>query len=218
RRRGRARGGARQAGGRPGAGGQDGGAGARACIAALRGGADGGGVPRALPRARRAAGAEAVGGLMRFAFFIHSAVSDWNHGNAHFLRGLMSALVRGGHTVACWEPRRAWSLENLLADHGVVPVVEFARAYPELDVRSYDSASHGLEDELRAACVGADVVMVHEWNEPRVANLLASVARAAGALAVFHDTHHRPWSDPGSIARFDLQAFDGVLAFGDVLG
>ena len=154
---------------------------------------------------------------MRFAFFIHSAASDWNHGNAHFLRGLMSALVRGGHSVVSYEPRRAWSLENLLADHGIAPVVEFARAYPELDVRSYDPASPALDDELRAACAGADVVMVHEWNEPPVANLLASIARAAGALAVFHDTHHRPWSDPGSIARFDLQAFDGVLAFGDVL-
>jgi len=154
---------------------------------------------------------------MRFAFFIHSAVSDWNHGNAHFLRGLMSALARGGHAVTCWEPRRAWSLENLLADHGIAPVVEFARAYPELDVRTYDPGSPAVEEALRAACAGADVVMVHEWNEPRIANLLASVARAAGALAVFHDTHHRPWSDPESIARFDLQAFDGVLAFGEVL-
>jgi hypothetical protein len=36
---------------------------------------------------------------MRFVFFVHSAVSDWNHGNAHFLRGLMSALARRGHDV-----------------------------------------------------------------------------------------------------------------------
>ena len=34
---------------------------------------------------------------MRIVFFVHSAVSDWNHGNAHFLRGLMSALTRMGH-------------------------------------------------------------------------------------------------------------------------
>jgi spore maturation protein CgeB len=154
---------------------------------------------------------------MRFVFFIHSAVSDWNHGNAHFLRGLMSALVRGGHSVASYEPRAAWSLENLLKDHGVAPVVEFARAYPEIDVRSYDPASPALPEELAAACAGADVVMVHEWNEPHVVNLLARVAKEAGALAVFHDTHHRPWSEPDSIARFDLRAFDGVLAFGDVL-
>jgi spore maturation protein CgeB len=154
---------------------------------------------------------------MRFVFFVHSAASDWNHGNAHFLRGLMSALVRGGHSVSSYEPRGAWSLENLLADHGVAPVVEFARAYPEIDVRGYDPASASLSDELAVACAGADVVMVHEWNEPHVVNLLASVAKRAGALAIFHDTHHRPWSQPDVIARFDLRAYDGVLAFGDVL-
>ncbi|HEX8830938.1 MAG TPA: glycosyltransferase [Longimicrobium sp.] len=154
---------------------------------------------------------------MRFVFFVHSVVSDWNHGNAHFLRGLMSALVRGGHSVSSYEPRGAWSLQNLLNDHGVAPVVEFARAYPEIDVRGYDSASPSLAEDLAAACAGADVVMVHEWNDPHVVNLLASVAHAAGALAIFHDTHHRPWSQPEVIARFDLKAYDGVLAFGDVL-
>jgi spore maturation protein CgeB len=154
---------------------------------------------------------------MRFVFFIHSAASDWNHGNAHFLRGLMSALARMGHTVDSWEPRGAWSLQNLLADHGIGPVVEFARAYPEIPVHSYDPASPALADELAAACAGADVVMVHEWNEPEVVNLLPSVAHAAGALAIFHDTHHRPWSHPEAIARFDLRAYDGVLAFGEVL-
>ena len=154
---------------------------------------------------------------MRFVFFIHSAISDWNHGNAHFLRGLMSALTRMGHDVASYEPRGAWSLQNLLADHGVGPVVEFARAYSEIPVRTYDPASPALEDELAAACAGADVVMVHEWNEPRVANAVARIAKEAGALAVFHDTHHRPWSEPDTIARFRLASFDGVLAFGDVL-
>ncbi|HET7231639.1 MAG TPA: glycosyltransferase [Longimicrobium sp.] len=154
---------------------------------------------------------------MRFVFFIHSAVSDWNHGNAHFIRGLMGALVRGGHSVSSYEPRGAWSLQNLLTDHGVAPVVEFARAYPEIDVRTYDPASPSLAEDLAAACAGANVVMVHEWNDPHVVNLLASVAHGAGALAIFHDTHHRPWSQPEAIARFDLKAYDGVLAFGDVL-
>ncbi len=70
---------------------------------------------------------------------------------------------------------------------------------------------------LRGAVDGADVVLVHEWNEPAVANRLPALARAAGAAVLFHDTHHRPVSDPDSIARFDLGAFDGVLAFGDVL-
>ena len=154
---------------------------------------------------------------MRFVFFVHSAVSDWNHGNAHFLRGLMTALVRRGHSVASWEPRGAWSLENLLADHGVGPVVDFARAYPEIEVHTYDADGPGLDEALDAALAGADVVLAHEWSSPRVVNAVPAAARRAGALALFHDTHHRPWSDPDSISRFRLAAYDGVLAFGEVL-
>ncbi|HYR07385.1 MAG TPA: glycosyltransferase [Longimicrobium sp.] len=154
---------------------------------------------------------------MKFVFFIHSAVSDWNHGNAHFVRGLMSALTRMGHGVVSYEPRGAWSVENLLRDHGVGPIVDFARAYPEIDVRSYDPQSPSLNDDLAQAVAGADVVLVHEWNDPHVVNALPPLVRAAGGIPLFHDTHHRPWSDPESIARFHLQAYDGVLAFGDVL-
>ena len=29
-------------------------------------------------------------------YFAHSWVSDWNHGNAHFLRGLVRALLKAG--------------------------------------------------------------------------------------------------------------------------
>jgi spore maturation protein CgeB len=154
---------------------------------------------------------------MRFVFFVHSVVSDWNHGNAHFLRGLMSALSRRGHAVVSMEPRGAWSLQNLLQDHGPGPVVDFARAYPEIRVESYDPRGAGRGDALREAVAGADVVVVHEWSAPEVTNAVAAAARAAGAVTLFHDTHHRPWSDPEAIARFDLEAFDGVLAFGDVL-
>ena len=34
---------------------------------------------------------------LRLAYFAHSFRSDWNNGNAHFLRGLMRAMVRMGH-------------------------------------------------------------------------------------------------------------------------
>ena len=30
---------------------------------------------------------------VRFVIFTHSLVSDWNHGNAHFLRGVATELV-----------------------------------------------------------------------------------------------------------------------------
>jgi spore maturation protein CgeB len=34
---------------------------------------------------------------------------------------------------------------------------------------------------------------------------------------LFHDTHHRAVSAPEELAQFDLDGFDGVLAFGEVL-
>ena len=52
---------------------------------------------------------------MRFVIFTHSLVSDWNHGNAHFLRGVATELVARGHEVRIFEPRDGWSLQNLIA-------------------------------------------------------------------------------------------------------
>lgn len=154
---------------------------------------------------------------MRFVFFVHSTVSDWNHGNAHFLRGLMDALAGLGHEVTAYEPRDGWSLRNLLADHGIGPVVDAARAFPRIAVRSYDAAAFARGEGVDEAVAGADVVIVHEWNDPDVANRVPEAARRAGAAVLFHDTHHRPWSDPRSIARFALDRFDGVIAFGEML-
>ncbi len=155
---------------------------------------------------------------MKIACFLHSAVSDWNHGNAHFLRGLLSALAARGHTVTAWEPRLPWSARNLVKEHGFAPVVEFARAYPEIGVASYDPAPEDLLERLRDATRSADVVLVHEWNSPRLVGALGYLrSRGAGYVLLFHDTHHRPWSDPAAIARFNLSAYDGVLAFGEVL-
>ena len=34
---------------------------------------------------------------MKFALFYHSLLSDWNHGNAHFLRGVATELLARGH-------------------------------------------------------------------------------------------------------------------------
>jgi spore maturation protein CgeB len=40
---------------------------------------------------------------MRFVLYTHSLVSDWNHGNAHFLRGVMRDLTRRGHSAVALE-------------------------------------------------------------------------------------------------------------------
>ena len=47
---------------------------------------------------------------MRIVYFTHSLASCWNHGNAHFLRGVLSELASRGHDVVAYEPEGAWSL------------------------------------------------------------------------------------------------------------
>jgi spore maturation protein CgeB len=150
---------------------------------------------------------------MRVVYFTHSLASCWNHGNAHFLRGVLRELQDLGHDVRVFEPNGAWSLQNLLADHGDAGLTPFRTFYPEL-------ASTGFEPsiDLGAALAGADVVLVHEWNEPRlVADLGQLRRRGARFTLLFHDTHHRAVSDPDAIRHFELDGYDGVLAFGESL-
>lgn len=150
---------------------------------------------------------------MKIIYFTHSLLSCWNHGNAHFLRGVLSELQRRGHEVAAFEPQGNWSLGNLIGDHGQVGLAPFRAAYPNLDSRSYPATVDPAE-----LIDGADLVIVHEWNEPA---LVAAVGRlrAQGSdfTLLFHDTHHRAVSDPEAIRAFDLSGYDGVLAFGEAL-
>ncbi|KNY24351.1 glycosyltransferase [Methylobacterium sp. ARG-1] len=150
---------------------------------------------------------------MRIAYFTHSLASCWNHGNAHFLRGVLRELIRRGHEVQSFEPRGAWSLANLLRDHGEAGLAPFRAAYPELQAETYDAIEPAVE---RAA--QADLVIVHEWNEPALVAALGE-ARKRGAFdtLLFHDTHHRAVSEPETMRRFDLSGYDGVLAFGEAL-
>jgi spore maturation protein CgeB len=150
---------------------------------------------------------------VRFVMFYHSLVSDWNHGNAHFLRGVASELVARGHEVVVYEPRDGWSVSHLVADHGRAPLEAFARRYPELRSQPYDDSL-----DLDRALGGADVVLVHEWNEPTLVRAIGEHRRRhRRLLALFHDTHHRAVSDPDALGRFDLGGYDAVLAFGEVL-
>ena len=150
---------------------------------------------------------------MRVVYFTHSLASCWNHGNAHFLRGVLREVSRRGHSVRVYEPENAWSLRNLLADHDQAGLAAFRAAYPELH-----STRYGPRFSAADACADADLVIVHEWNDPA---LVAEVgrARAHGGrfTALFHDTHHRAVSDPDAMRAFDLSGYDGVLAFGRAL-
>ena len=147
---------------------------------------------------------------MRIVVFAHSLVSCWNHGNAHFLRGVARELVALGHDVRVYEPSDGWSLRNLRAEAGDAPLAEFARTFPTLHHRPYAAG-----DDIEALLDGADLVLVHEWNDPE---LVARVGRARiRATKLFHDTHHRAVTDPAAIRAFDLSGYDGVLAFGQAL-
>ncbi|MBB1489976.1 glycosyltransferase [Paracoccus sp. MC1854] len=150
---------------------------------------------------------------MKIVYFTHSLQSCWNHGNAHFLRGVLRDLAALGHHVHALEPEGAWSLDNLLRDHGQEGLEPFRRNYPELTVETYDPAADPVE-----LAGNADLVIVHEWNNPSLAATLGK-ARKGGARfrLLFHDTHHRAVSDPDAIRAFDLSGFDGVLAFGETL-
>lgn len=151
---------------------------------------------------------------MRVVLFCHSLLSDWNHGNAHFLRGVVSELARRGHEVRVLEPRDAWSVQSLLADHGAAPLDEVRASFPAIDPVRYDRAALDLD----AALAGADLVLVHEWNEPELCRRIgAHRARVGGYRLLFHDTHHRSVTDPAALEGYGLAAYDGVLAFGGVV-
>jgi spore maturation protein CgeB len=151
---------------------------------------------------------------MRIVMFYHSLISDWNHGNAHFLRGVVCEMQRRGLDVAVYEPADAWSMANLLADHGATAVTRFHRAYPELHSIRYDPATLDLDTVLQEA----DLVLVHEWNDRDLVRRIGEHrARSGRYRLLFHDTHHRSVTEPGEMAGYALAVFDGVLAFGRVI-
>ncbi|MBW3551540.1 MAG: hypothetical protein KY442_12315 [Proteobacteria bacterium] len=149
---------------------------------------------------------------MKFVMFYHSLVSDWNHGNAHFLRGVVSELLARGHEVEVFEPEDGWSRTQLVAEHGSAPIEEFERRFPRLSSRTYDLDTLVLEEAVDSA----DVVLVHEWNDPALVAGLGRIASKQRRL-LFHDTHHRAATAPQEMARYDLSAYDGVLAFGEAV-
>jgi spore maturation protein CgeB len=152
---------------------------------------------------------------MRVVTFCHSLISDWNHGNAHFLRGVGCELVARGHQVAFFEPEDAWSLKGLLAEQGEAAVHRFRAAYPQL---AGAVTRYRLESlDLPRALDGADLVLVHEWGEPELVRRVGLERRRGRFTLLFHDTHHRAATAPEEMARYDLSDYDGVLAFGEVI-
>ena len=150
---------------------------------------------------------------MKLVYLTHSLASCWNHGNAHFLRGVLREFVHRGHDVLALEPAGAWSLQNLLRDHGEAGLEAYRALYPELTSQVFSST-----EAVKEAVSDADVVIVHEWNEPSLVAEMGRLRRAGARFKLlFHDTHHRAVSDPEAIRTFDLDGYDAVLAFGATL-
>src|SRR6185312_4974216 len=132
--------------------------------------------------------------LMRIVLFYHSLISDWNHGNAHFLRGVASELISRGHDVSVYEPADAWSVRNLIAEHGEAPLEKFRAAYPGLSSTRYDLETLDLDTAL----ADADLVLVHEWNDPELVRRIGAHRARNDYRLLFHDTHHRLVTDSES--------------------
>jgi spore maturation protein CgeB len=150
---------------------------------------------------------------MRIRLFYHSLVSDWNHGNAHFLRGIVAELLARGFDVQVWEPVDNWSLQNLKKEKGADYVTELVRQFPDWKPHFYSLETTDLSTIVK----DADLVLVHEWNEPELIAQLGALKQSFGYRLLFHDTHHRSVTAPEQMAKYDLSAYDGVLAFGKIV-
>ena len=156
---------------------------------------------------------------LNIRLFAHSLVSDWNHGNAHFLRGLVRELMKMGHGVRCYEELGSWSLTNLVQqekERSIEAIDQFRQLYHELDIHFYKNDAT-LRDFLLKELRDVDVVVIHEWNDPHVVNTILSLKQQLKFRALFHDTHHRAYSQAGQILKFHLHLVDGVLAFGEAI-
>src|SRR5579871_2829231 len=155
---------------------------------------------------------------LRLAYFAHSLRSDWNHGNAHFLRGLLRAMQSLGCEVAIFEPDHGWSIDHLRREPaGERSIRCFHATYPELHISAYRDAEAADASYWRRALQDVNVVILHEWNPPELAAMLLQLREELGFRLLFHDTHHRASSSPAQIRRFGTDRFDGVLAFGEAL-
>src|SRR6476620_8670479 len=116
---------------------------------------------------------------MKFVFYTHSLVSDWNHGNAHFLRGVITELLHRDHQVLALEPEGAWSRKNLMADQGEEAVKRFENTFPHLRSEVY-----GKNFDHAGAIADADVVIVHEWTEPELVARIGRIRRQGATFTL----------------------------------
>jgi len=135
---------------------------------------------------------------MRAVLFCHSIRSDWNHGNAHFLRGCATELIARGNNVSIYEPENAWSAVNLEAEYGPEALDRWRAAYPLIESNVFRES----ELDLDAALTGADLVIVHEWNSHSLVARIGEHRKRRGRYhLLFHDTHHRAVTDRAAMSE-----------------
>src|SRR4051794_20614957 len=140
---------------------------------------------------------------LRIAYFAHTLRSDWNNGNAHFLRGLLRALGRVGHDVTAFEPESDWSIDNLRTEpRGEQSLQRFLEIYSDINVQTY--ATKETEELWQERLESIDIVILHEWNPPTLAQMLLRLRGQLSYKLFFHDTHHRASSSPEQMERFGL--------------
>lgn len=151
---------------------------------------------------------------MKVLLFCHSIVSCWNNGHAHFLRGIARDLIRRGHVVQVCEPEDGWSRINAIKDGGAEVLAEALRLVPGVSICTYREGNIDLDRMTD----GADLVIVHEWNTQGMISAIGRHRAAGGHYTLlFHDSHHRSVTAPAELDAFELDGYDGVLAFGEVI-
>ncbi len=101
---------------------------------------------------------------MKIVGFYHSLISDWNHGNAHFLRGDDTASCCTAATPSRSTSRPTPGACRTSAASTATPrSPPSTGAYPGLAAASVAYGPAG--PDLDAALDGADLVLVHEWND-----------------------------------------------------
>ncbi len=121
---------------------------------------------------------------MRVVMFYHSIVSDWNHTNAHFLRGVVTEMTARGHDVTVFEPKDGWSRQSLMTEHGREALRKFRRAYPHISYSYYNTDNLNLD----LALDGAELVMVHELNERALVSKIGEHRKKGGGTGSFSTT------------------------------
>ena len=122
-----------------------------------------------------------------------------------------------GHEVRCYEELGSWSLTNLMQQKATWPSersISFAASFPS----SMSASTSG--DETLQETLARRAARSRRRDHPRMegsgrGQRDSGVQEQFGFRALFHDTHHRAYTNAGEILRFQLHLFDGVLAFGE---